>query len=139
VEFDGRQRSLEMDDNKLLIGGFPLPDDFTPDHIDLLFVIAGYYEVPPASIHIPANSPNRQQITDRLGGHVQHNSSLVLDHTPASYRKYVEELAKQGWDWICFHHRDLSWKLNPNNLLAGDCLYKFIENIFAALSGGHRD
>jgi hypothetical protein len=69
------------------------------------------------------------------------NSTIVLDHTPASYRKYVEELAKQGWDWICYHYKDWSWQspVDPNNLLAGDCLYKYCENVFAALSGGHRD
>jgi hypothetical protein len=140
-QFDGRERSLELDDNTLLIRAFPLPDDYSPDHIDLLFVICGYPEVPPAGVHIPAKSPNRQQIRDHLGGHVQANSTLVLDNTPASYRKYVEELAKQGWDWICYHYKDWSWQhpMNPNNLLAGDCLYKFIENVFAALSGGHRD
>src|SRR5919108_5910033 len=95
------------------------------DHYtDLLFVICGYPELPPAGVHVPAKSPNRQQIRDHLDGHVLANSTIVLDHTPAGYRKYVEELAKQDWEWICFHFKDWSWQLspNPNTLLAGDCL-----------------
>jgi hypothetical protein len=105
----------------------------------LLLVIRGYPEIPPAGVHIPLNSPNRQQIRDRLEGHVQANSTIVLNHTPESYRKYVEDLAKQGWDWVCFHFKDWSWQISPNNLLAGDCLYKYVEATFAALSSGYRD
>jgi hypothetical protein len=138
-EFPGRERSLELDDNRLLIRAYPLPDDYSPDYIDLLFVIGGYPELPPAGVHIPAKSPNRQQIVDRLDGHVQANSTIVLNHTPERYRKYVEELAKQGWEWFCFHYQR-KWQppVSPTNLLSGDCLYKFVEATFAALSSGYR-
>jgi hypothetical protein len=133
-EFPGRERSLELDDNTLLIRAFPLPDDYNPDHIDLLLVISGYPEVPPAGIHIPSQSPLRQQIDKHLGGHVHGRGSL-----PESDLGYVEGLTNYGRDWLCYSYHNRSWKLNPNTLLAGDCLYKFIENVFAALSGGHRD
>lgn len=140
-EFPGRERSLDMDDKRLIISAFPLPDDYSPDHVDLLFVLCGYPEVPPPGVHIPAKSPNRQQIVDRLDGHVIANSTIVRDHTPASFRKYVDDLAREGWDWICYHHKDWVWQhpLNPNNLLEGDCLFKFVENTYAALAGGHRN
>jgi hypothetical protein len=140
-KFDDRERSVEIDDNSLIIRAFPLPADYSPNYIDLLFVIRGYPEVPPAGVHIPLNCPNRQRIRDRLEGHVQADSTYVLSHTPESYRKYVEELAKQGWEWICFHFKDWSWQIspNPNTLLAGDCLYKYVEATFAALSSGYRD
>jgi hypothetical protein len=115
-EFPGRRRSVELDDNTLHIRAFPLPDDYNPDYIDLWFTISGYPKVPPASINIPSNSPQHQQLAEHLGGHV-----------------YLS-------GWICYRYRDNSWKLNPNNLLAGDCLYKYCcENLFAALSGGQRD
>ena len=140
AQFDGRTRSLELDDNALLIRAFPLPDDISPDYINLLFVICGYPDVPPAGAFFPSNTPNREQLAKRLGGHVQANSTHVINHTPAGYRKYVEELSKRDWEWwICYRYEGWSWKLNPNNLLSGDCLYKFVENTFAALSGGHRD
>jgi hypothetical protein len=138
-KFDDRERSVEMDDNSLIIRSFPLPKDYSPNYIDLLLVIRGYPEIPPAGVHIPGNCPNRQQIRDRLEGHVQANSTIVINHTPESYRKYVEDLAKQGWDWVCFHFKDWSWQISPNNLLAGDCLYKYVEATFAALSSGYRD
>jgi hypothetical protein len=139
-KFDDRERSVEMDDNSLIIRSFPLPKDYSPNYIDLLFVIRGYPEIPPAGVHIPGNCPNRQQIRDRLEGHVQANSTIVLNHTPERYRKYVEELARQGWEeWICFHFKNFSWELSPNNLLGGDCLYKYVEATFAALSSGYRD
>ena len=133
-EFPGRDRSLELDDNTLLIGAFPLPDDYSPDYAEFLFIISGYPEVPPAGIHIPSDSPLRQQIAKHLGGHV-YGRGLI----PESDLKYIEKFTKYGSEWTCFHYESYSWKLNPNNLLAGDCLYKFIENVFAALSGGHRD
>jgi hypothetical protein len=138
-KFDDRERSVEIDDNSLIIRAFPLPADYSPNYIDLLFVIRGYPEVPPAGVHIPLNCPNRQRIRDRLGGHVQADSTYVLSHTPESYRKYVEDLAKQEWEWICLHFKDWSWKLSPDALLAGDCLYKYVEATFSALSSGYRD
>jgi hypothetical protein len=133
-EFPGRERSLELDENSLLIGAFPLPDDYSPDYIDLLFLISRYPEVPPAGIHIPSESPLRQQIAKHLDGHV-YGRSLI----PESDFRYIEKFSKYGRIWTCLHYEKHAWKLNPNNLLAGDCLYKFIENTFAALSGGHRD
>jgi hypothetical protein len=139
-EFPGRERSLELDDNSLIIRFFPLSNDYSPDYIDLLFVICGYPEVPPAGVHIPAKSPNRQQIRDRLEGHVLANSTIVLNHTPERYRKYVEELAKQGWEWVCFHFKGWSWEhpVSPATIMQGDCLYKYVEATFAALSSGYR-
>jgi hypothetical protein len=139
VLFDSKPRSLEMDDDRLIIRSFPLTDDYATDYVDLLFVILGYPDVPPAGVHIPSNTPNREQIRERLGGHVMANSHYVLDHTPERYRQYVEGLARDGWDWVCYHFHDWSWKLKPHNLLAGDCLYKYVENVYVALSGGHKD
>jgi hypothetical protein len=133
-EFPGRERSLELDDNSLLIRAFPFPDDYSPDYIDLLFVISGYPEVPPAGIHIPSQSPLRQQIVKHMGGHV-HGRGVF----PESDFEYIKEFTDYGLDWTCFSYAKHSWKLNPTNLLAGDCLYKFIEGTFAALSGGYRD
>ncbi|MGH8651189.1 MAG: hypothetical protein ACREUI_00435 [Burkholderiales bacterium] len=133
--FTGRKRSLELDDTYLLIRAFPLPDSYATDYVDLLFVISGYYDLPPGGLHIPSKTPNREQIVKHLGGHVQVNSSHVLNHTPASYRKTVDQLAQLGWDWICLHHKNWSWKFNPESLLSGDCLFKFVENVFIALSG----
>lgn len=124
------RRFMEVDDNILVFRGFPLPDDYTPDRVDLLIVTLGYPDVPPAGVHIPSNTPNRGQIADRLGGH-------VYNSVPSSLREHVEELDGR-WTWICYHYSDWVWRLNPNNLLSGDCLYKYIENVFAALSGGHR-
>jgi hypothetical protein len=139
VHFDSQPRTLELDEDALLIRAFPLPDDYSIDQIDLLFVICGYPDLPPAGVHIPSTTPNKEQIREHLGGHVMATSSYVLDHTPERYRKYVEELNKQGWDWICFHFKDWSWNLKPYNLLSGDCLFKYVENVFAALSGGYRN
>jgi hypothetical protein len=138
VQFDDKPRSLELDEEALIIRAFPLPDDYSIDQIDLLFVICGYPDVPPAGVHIPSKTPNREQIREHLGGHVIANSTYVLDHTPARYRNYVEELAKQGWDWCCFHHQNWSWKLKPYNILSGDCLFKYVESVYVALSGGFK-
>ena len=139
VQFDSMPRSLELYEDSLIIRSFPLPDDYSIDHLDLLLVTAGYPEIPPVGVHIPSNTPNREQIREHLGGHLQANSTYVLNHTPERHRQYVEGLARDGWDWVCYHFHDWSWQLKPHNLLAGDCLYKYVENVYVALSGGHRD
>src|SRR5918998_1271736 len=54
-EFPGRERSLELDDNSLLISAFPLSNAYNPDYAEFLFIISGYPEVPPAGIHIPSD------------------------------------------------------------------------------------
>jgi hypothetical protein len=130
-QFPDTRRSLKITENTLLVRNFPLPDDYTPDHVDLLIVTWGYPDVPPAGVHIPSTSPHRDQIDRHLGGHLY--SSI-----PSSLREHVEELTEYGWDWVCYHYANWSWRLNTNNLLAGDCLYKYVGNVFAALSGGHR-
>jgi hypothetical protein len=125
--------SLEVSENTFLFHNFPLPQDgYKPNQIDLLVVTWGYPDVPPAGVHVPAKDyPNRERIAERLGGH-------VFYHVPSSLQEHVEELAEQGWSWVCLHFTNWSWRLNPKNLLSGDSLYKYTENIFAALSGGHR-
>lgn len=143
-QFPGGPRSIELEDNYLLIRAFPLPDSYSPqDQIDLLILTVGYPDVPPAGVYLPSKTPNREQITKHLGGHVLSGlGDYLLHHIPDAYRKQVEEhakaLAEKGWAWMCFHYRDWKWKLNPNTLLAGDSLYKYVENVFAALSGGYR-
>lgn len=126
------RRSLELDDNTLLIRAFPLSDDYTPDYTDLLIVTRGYPDASPAGVHIPSKSPNLKQIANHLSGH-------VMDNILSRFREHIEELVDSRWSWVCYHHKDWGWRLNPNNLLAGDCLYKYIENLFAALSSGHRE
>ena len=53
-QFPGMPRSLELANNTLLFRAFPLPNDYTPDHVDLLIVTWGYPDVPPAGVHIPS-------------------------------------------------------------------------------------
>ena len=96
VHFDSQPRTLELDEDALIIRAFPLPDDYSIDHLDLLFVICGYPDLPPAGVHIPSTTPNKEQIREHLGGHVMATSSYVLDHTPERYRKYVEELNRNS-------------------------------------------
>lgn len=138
-EFPGRQRSLEMDDDYLLIRNSPLPDSYTLDHVDLLFLISGYYEVPPAGFFIPSKTPNREEIVKHLGGHLMSATpSFALEHIPERNREQTKKLADLQWQWVCFHFSLWTWRLNPNNLLAGDSLYKLVENVFVALAGRHK-
>lgn len=134
AEFPGRERTLEMDDDTLFIGSFPLPDDYSVNYINLLFVIHSYPEAPPAGIHLPTESPLRREIEAHLNGHVH-----GIGACPDSDLKYIKKFSQFGREWLCFRYRDSSWKINFINLLEGDCLYKFVENAYAAFSGGCRD
>lgn len=127
AQFSGIPRSLELTDSTLFIRGFPLPDSYSPDHIDLLFLISGYPDTPPARVLISCESSQRRQIVDHLGGHVS-------TYIPSSDLELAQKLSNS----ICFHYKNHKWKLNPFNLLGGDCLYKFCENLFVALSGGYK-
>ncbi|MGI0035606.1 MAG: hypothetical protein ACRD98_07050 [Nitrososphaera sp.] len=141
-DFPTRKRAIELHDPYLVIRAFPLPDSYQTDSIDsvdLLMVVSSYYDLPPAGIHIPSNTPNRDQIVKHLGGHVSTgNPQLLLKQLPESSRKYVEQLPAAGWDWICLHTSNWTWKFNPFNLLEGDCLFKIVEYVFLSLSGKHR-
>jgi len=138
-EFPGKPRTIELDDNYLLIRNFPLPDSYTQDNVHLLFLISGYYDFPPAGLYIPSKTSNRDQIAKHLGGRLMSATpSFVLEHVSTGFREQAKKLADLGWDWVCFHFKGWTWKLNTSNLLAGDSLYKLIENVFVALAGKHK-
>jgi hypothetical protein len=95
ADFPGRERTIELDDDTLLIGSFPLSDDYSPNYTDLLFVIHFYPDAPPAGIHIPSQSPLRGQIEKHLNGHV--HGSFVC---PEGDLKYIEKFSKFGRDLV---------------------------------------
>ena len=128
--FPGKRRQIIRDDNDtyLLIANFPLPDNYDPDYVDLLIVTVGYPDVPPAGVHVPVELENLREMGRRLGGHIMPDENL-----PKSYKQHVHELERHGWRWICYHYNDWQWQLNPNNLLSGDCLFKYVESLYAVL------
>lgn len=126
--------SLDPSGDVLLIENFPLPDHYRPDFSKLAIVTVGYPDVPPAGVHVPGDDARRlSKIRSALGGHVFRASEL-----PSSYRDKVEELDDFGMEWVCYHYDGWAWDLDPRDLLQGDCLYKYVENVYAAISGGDR-
>ena len=140
---DLKTREVFLDDelNWVKFKNFPLPDYFVdvddqkvyyqPDKEDIVLVISEYPQDGPYGIHVKRDSPNKDKIRKSLAGHIFEN---VVG--PDDYVERVQELSNMGWDWVCFHYaRGQHWQFNRQDMRQGDCLAKYVENLFAALSG----
>jgi hypothetical protein len=125
--------SLNIEDNweYIMIKNFPLSDEFRPDHENITIVTIDYPDFGPGGIHVPNNSPNLSHIKSVLGGHVFENERI--SQLGGEYGKHVEEIP--GWTWVCYHYDGWKWNFNPNNIMCGDNLFKFIVALYANLSG----
>ena len=147
-DFDGIQTTIDLcgddpdnDPDYILISKFPLPDQLLNsnrsgsiqrDWEDVIVVITDYPEYGPFGIHVRDNSPNKELIESALEGHQFDNP---IGHPDSDYKESVKDLEKLGWIWICFHYRDSAWHINHKDLKMGDCLAKYLENLYAALCG----
>jgi hypothetical protein len=100
----------------LLIRNFPLPNRYRPDHIHLLLLTADYPAQPPQGFHLPSGHPALKAIRRHLHAYEAGAASAG------------------GWSWLCWHYAGHSWRLDARRLMDGDCLYKFVESIFAVLN-----
>lgn len=123
---------------------FPLPDDlntgatkiaYEPDKENILILLDGYPFHPPHGIFIRRDSKNRPKIESALQGHMY---SKVIGAEQVSSTD-VDLLNSKGWDWFCFHYEDNRWNFNTETLEHGDCLAKYIENLYAAFEGAYRN
>ena len=110
------------------IDNFPLSDAYSPDYEDIGIVILDYPDLAPVGIHIYNNSPNLQHIKYMIKGGLFDDYSAL----PLAYQDHVFEMP--GWTWICFRYQNFNWNFNPNNIMLGDNLYKYIVALYAALS-----
>lgn len=122
----------------LVLRNFPLPDGFVdeygqlhryqPDYENIVVVIPDYPEVGPRGVHVKKDSAwNLNVIKQALKGHIYQDV--------VGGRHDLSGLRERGWQWICFHYTNDEWKFNTQNIVAGDCLAKYVESLFIALSG----
>lgn len=112
------------------IYNFVLPDNFEPhDQENIIISLANYPDSPPNGIYIHKNSKNIRKVEEALGGHVMSTTYYAKDN--------FSSIEEQGWRWVCFHMENSSWKYNFDNPLKGDCLYGYIQLLFAALNGNY--
>ncbi|MCB1878200.1 MAG: hypothetical protein KDH88_19670 [Chromatiales bacterium] len=129
VEFDPptngerRQVSVHPGGEYLVVRNFPLPNQYRPDHIDLLLVTTGYPGRPPVGMHVKKNG-NSALIgqLERLFGHT-FGSAAISD---------AEQI--DGWAWICYHYQGNTWQYNARNLRSGDNIWKFLDSFYNELS-----
>ncbi len=130
----GIRPSIEVGNDRwqwLRLVNFPLSDDYRPDHENIVIVVFDYPEFGPAGIHVARNSSNKARMQQVMRGHMFNYAQL-----PPQYLQYVEEVPNH--DWICFHYANWRWNFNPRNIMAGDNLVKYIEALYANLTGGYR-
>ena len=138
-EFEYSKSSIKP---KIVVGGnweylridnFPLPDKYSPDYEDIGIVTLDYPDFGPAGIHLYNSSPNLSRIRTDIG-HVIPDPSTLPDQ---NYQTYVD--AMPGWTWICFHYSGWRWNFNPNNMMLGDTIHKYIISLYSLLDGKFYD
>lgn len=119
---------------------FPLPAfttvngrriDFRTEVDNIVIITSDYPDFPPRGVHFHKNSPNLEIFQQALNSHV-FDGILGVSH---KHKDEIKQLEDQGWMWMCFHYDDYRWNFNSRNIKSGDCLYKYIEMLFARLSG----
>jgi hypothetical protein len=127
-------------DNWVQFVNFPLPEFamihgqrkyYKTEYDDIIVVTSDYPQFPPRGVHFNENSPNLPIFRQVLGGHVF--DDIVC--SSSEYKENIRQLENMGWMWMCFHHENYSWNFNARDIKAGDNLYKYIEMLFARLSG----
>jgi hypothetical protein len=126
----------------LEFNNFPLPETSVVDNENIpwkneteriIVVIAEYPHVGPYGVHIHKSSQNLFLIEKQLGGGHIFKRPMAND----SYANSVSGLESKGYVWICFHYAAGIWKFNRNAIGEGDCLAKYIENLYQALGGAN--
>lgn len=134
------QAVIGDNDNWVHFVNFPLPEYaivhgqkkyFKTEYDDIIVVTSDYPQFPPRGVHFNENSPNLPIIKQALGNHVFDG----IVGTSNEYKENIRQLENMGWMWMCFHHANYSWNFNTKNIKDGDNLYKYIEMLFARLSG----
>lgn len=134
VELHGED--IEQDVDFILIYNFPLPvyktkkgkiKYYESEVEPIVVILTEYPEFGPHGIYILKKSPNYQKIEKILGD--DHVFKRAVD-SPVKDKG----LKKKGWRWLCFHYEE-KWKFNLKDIRQGDCLTKYFQNLYAALSG----
>lgn len=110
----------------LTLRNFPLPDDFSPDYMDALLVIANYPGRPPVGLYV-----------------LNRNNRLLMNRLEQVFNLFRDKAfhtapAIPGYTWICYHYEEQTWRYNARNPATGDNLRKFLLSFYNACEHGVR-
>lgn len=108
----------------IVIKGFPLPDRFRPDYIDLLLVVEHYPAVPPIGVYC----------LNRSNGRVIEQIEAVFN--AFRDRAFHDAPSIPRYTWICHHYANNQWRHVPHAPKRGDNIAKFLSDFFFKLAEG---
>lgn len=104
----------------LIVENFPLPDGFSPDHLDLLIITEHYPDQPPIGFYMLNNQSNKvitSQISRKL--------NLFMNGTHHN----APEIP--GYTWACLIYDGNEWCFNASAPHKKDNLAKFVQTAYA--------
>ena len=126
-EFDrplnGELRSAQLGSTfeYISVRNFPLPDQYSPDYIDLIVLTDMFPAVPPIGIYILSK---RDKI---LVNQIEERFNVFED------KAFHEAPAIPGFTWICTHYEKNAWKYCVDDPRKGDNVRKFLVNFYTDL------
>ena len=119
----GIKRSVRLSPSSevLLVCNFPLPDNYTPDYINILLDVSAYNAVPPIGLYI-LNHKNEHTI-EQLKNRVNAFRDTAL-HSATSV---------PGYTWLCWSYKDNKWRYREDAPSKGDNICKYINSFYAIL------
>ncbi len=114
----GGQRRAQVDHTcmNLTVKNFPLPDQFSPDHVDLLVPIPDF----------PAGAPSGMYL-------VNGNSDVAIDQIRRMCNGSHHVPKVPGYTWICHAYVRNQWRRNSKAPCEGDNLGKYLAAFFFKL------
>jgi hypothetical protein len=118
-----RTAVLAQDEEYIIIKGFPLPDGYAPDEVDVLIFLDNFPTVAPIGLHVLNNGNDR--LISQLKGRMNAFRDAAFHGAPAF----------PGYTWLCYVYQDNRWTYNVQNHKKGDNVRKFLSSFFAVLEG----
>ena len=115
---------IVIDDNYKWIGikNFPLPDEYSPDYMDIAIVIVDYPVHGPTGFYINSTSENISKVM------------LSMQHTSAPPFLSSPQIELPGWSWVGFQHYERQqWYFNHSDLMQGDNLANYVKAVYENL------
>jgi hypothetical protein len=120
---EGIKRSVVLSPSSevLLIDNFPLPDNYTPDYINILLDVSEYTALPPIGLYVLNN--NNEHMIEQLKKKINAYRDTAL-HSAAPVA---------GYTWLCWSYKDNKWRYRDDAPSKGDNVCKFLNSFYAVL------
>ena len=121
ISGETRAAELNATGEFIRIFNMPLPDDYQPDHCDLVLIVDDFPARPPSGLYLlNKDAALVRQLQTRFNAF----RDQAFHGAPAI----------PGYTWICFHFQHDAWRYRADAPAQGDNLRKFLAAFFAELA-----